>query len=280
MSIDSTSVGYKTQPHVFDYDWKTVVLYALGIGARREELDYLYEGKGPLVFPTFAVVPAYDPIGECLARTAVDLSQIVHSAQTVVVHRPIPAAARLVTTGEIRILYDMKRLTQIVLATVSMLDGELVCETEMTILARGVGGFGGPRPPKSDAPDLPEGRAPDFVHAEPTLPEQALLYRLSGDLNPLHADPEFAARVGFVDGPILHGLCTYGFLARAIAKGACGGDATRLRRLSAQFRKPIWPGEQLRTEGYVLGDGRVVATAFAADRTEPIVTNCWAEIAG
>ncbi len=97
---------------------------------------------------------------------------------------------------------------------------------------------------------------------EATQPEQALLYRLSGDLNPLHADPTFASLVGFEQGPILHGLCTYGFLARAVIQQACGGDGRRLKGLTAQFRKPVWPGETIRTDGYTLGDGRIVLQAF------------------
>jgi acyl dehydratase len=97
-------------------------------------------------------------------------------------------------------------------------------------------------------------------------------------VNPLHADPEFAAMVGFPQGPILHGLCTYGFVARAIIKNAAGGDATKLRTFSAQFRKPVWPGDTIVTQGYTLGDGKVVVVASVKERPEPVLTNAWAEI--
>jgi acyl dehydratase len=104
------------------------------------------------------------------------------------------------------------------------------------------------------------------------------LYRLSGDTNPLHADPEFARSVGFEAGPILHGLATYGFIARAVIRNVCAGDASRLRSFYAQFRKPVWPGESIRTVGYVVGD-QVVVKAYAGGRDDAVVTSCFADIA-
>src|SRR5690606_28829640 len=98
-----------------------------------------------------------------------------------------------------------------------------------------------------------------------------LLYRLSGDLNPLHADPEFARSVGFDEGPILHGLCTYGYMTRALIEGACAGDPGRLKRLSVQFKKPVWPGERLRTLGYTLEEGRIALVAYAEGRSDAVV---------
>ena len=101
---------------------------------------------------------------------------------------------------------------------------------------------------------------------------------MSGDLNPLHADPDFAAMVGFPQGPILHGLCTYGFVARAVIKNVCGGDANKLKAFGAQFRKPVWPGESIRTDIYVLDGGRVALEAYAGGRSDPVLANAWAEI--
>jgi acyl dehydratase len=145
-------------------------------------------------------------------------------------------------------------------------------------LVRDAGNFGGARPPKSEVPKIPEGKSPDFEHSEATSPEQALLYRLSGDLNPLHADPAFASMAGFEQGPILHGLCTYGFVARAVIQAVCGGDSSRLKGLTAQFRKPVWPGETIRTLGYDLGDGRIALQAFAGDRPDAVITSAFAEV--
>jgi acyl dehydratase len=175
-------------------------------------------------------------------------------------------------------VYDLKRMTQLVFLAQSSLDGELIFETEWSLIVLGEGGFGGPRPPKSPIPKIPSGVAPAFVVEESIAAEQALLYRLSGDLNPLHADPAVAQTFGFEKGPILHGLATYGYAARALIRSALGGDSSRLRRFWGQFRKPVWPGDVLRTEGFEIdgqwalrsstGPDEVVAL-FAADRAVP-----------
>jgi acyl dehydratase len=277
MSLDPSLVGLRTDPRVLEYDSRTVILYALGIGAKREELDYLYEGRGPTVFPTFAVVPAYAPVLELLGKTGGDLATLVHGAQTITALEPIPPSGKFETVATIAGIYDMKRLAQVVCKTESTIGGSLICRTEWQLLFRGEGGFGGPPPPRAQAPKIEDGQAPMFSFEERTSDEQALLYRLSGDLNPLHADPEFARGVGFERGPILHGLATYGFIARAVIKNACGGDASRLRSLTAQFRKPVWPGEALRTVGFSVGP-HVVVKAYAGGRDEAVVTGCYAEL--
>jgi acyl dehydratase len=109
-----------------------------------------------------------------------------------------------------------------------------------------------------------------------TTPEQALLYRLSGDLNPLHADPDFAGMAGFPQGPILHGLCTYGFVARAIARGACEGDATRITRLDGQFRRPVWPGDTIVVDGWKLEGGVVAAEVGVKERPDAVMSGVFA----
>ena len=124
----------------------------------------------------------------------------------------------------------------------------------------------------------PKDQTPAFAVTDVTAAHQALLYRLSGDLNPLHADPELARSVGFAQGPILHGLCTLGFVARAVVGGACAGDERRLKAISMQFKKPVWPGEAIHTQGYALGPDRLALAATAADRPEQILGSAWAEI--
>lgn len=278
MSLDVSVVGYKTEPHVFEYDWKTVALYALGIGAKKAELEYVYEAKGPKVYPTFAVVPAYVPIAEMLGKTGANLAMVVHGGQVVRLHRPIPSEGKLSTVGSVVGIYDLKKMAQVVLRTQTTHNGEALFDTEWSIIVRGAGDFGGPPPPKSDAPAAPKDRAADWTHEEATSPEQALLYRLSGDLNPLHADPDFAAMVGFPQGPILHGLATYGFVARAVVQRACGGDANKLVGFGAQFRKPVWPGDTIKTQAWTV-DGKLALTVHAADRPDAVITGGWAEIA-
>jgi len=278
MSLDLSTVGHATAPFAYEYDWKTVVLYALGVGMTKDHLDFLYEGRGPHVLPTFAVVPSYAPVAALFEKTRCDMTRLVHGSQLIRLHAPIPPAGLLQTTGVVKGIYDMKKLAQVVLATTTTFEGKPCFDTEWSLLVRDAGGFDGPRPPKSEAPKVPD-RPADFTVELSTSPEQALLYRLSGDLNPLHADPAFASAAGFAQGPILHGLCTFGLVGRALLKAACAGDERRILALGAQFRRPVWPGETLRTTGYVLESGRIALEAFAGDKPDPVITSAWADIA-
>lgn len=276
MTLNPQAVGLESSESTLRFDWKTLALYALGIGAKRSELDYLYEARGPKVFPTFAVVPGYPVLFELLGRSGGSLLQVVHATQSVRVLGPLPRAGELSTRGKIIGLYDMKKFAQMVFETRTSCEGRPVFETEWSMFFLGEGGFGGPRPPKTPVPKIPSNAQPVFEVEELVPTEQALLYRLSGDFNPLHADPAFAAQVGFPEGPILHGLATYGYCARALIHSALEGDAARLRAFHAQFRKPIWPGEKLRTEGFLV-DGAYVLRARAEDREDPVAL-CAAEI--
>ncbi|WP_437579473.1 MaoC/PaaZ C-terminal domain-containing protein [Sorangium sp. So ce887] len=281
MPLNLSKVGHTTQPSAFTVNWKTLATYALGIGARREELEYLYEGApgGMKVYPTFGVIPTQNAVFEALEVAGAELPLIVHGGQTLRVHRPLPTSGTLLTTATLTAIYDLKKFAQLIVATKTTLDDEPLFDTVWSIIARGVGGFGGPRPPHSEPPaPVPKDREPDWVVEQATAPEQALLYRLSGDENPLHADPEVAAKAGFTQGPILHGLCTYGFAARAIIQKAAGGDASRLRAYGAQFRKPVWPGDTLITRGYALDGGKVAVVTAVKDRPDPVLTSAWAEI--
>lgn len=280
MGLDTSTVGFETEPVGFTYDWKTVALYALAVGATRDELDYLYEARGPRVLPTFAVIPAYGPVSQLFVKTQCDMTRLVHGGQTLRLHRQLPPAGTLLTTGKIEGIYDMKKLAQVVLSTRTTLNGEPCFDTEWSLLVRDAGGFGGPRPPKQEIPKLAEGQrdAPSFSAEQTTRPEQALLYRLTGDLNPLHADPAFALAAGFGQAPILHGLCTYGFVGRALLQHACAGDPARLKSFSVQFRKPVWPGDVLLTQGFHVGGGRYVLDTCASGRPDPVLTSAWAEV--
>lgn len=281
MPIDTTNLGWTTKPHELSYDWRTLATYALGVGAKRDELSFLYEGTegGIKVLPTFGVVPAHAPVVEVLAKTGGNMAMIVHGAQTVRAHRPIPDHGTLTTVGTLKGIFDLKKFAQVIVETRSTLEGELVYETVWSIIFRGEGNFGGPRPVSEETPSAPKDRPADWSLEEATSPEQALLYRISGDQNPLHADPVFAQNVGFSQGPILHGLCTFGFLARAVVRHACGGDPNRLRQISAQFRKPVWPGDTLRISGFDLGEGRLALTTSVKERDEAVLGSAHATIA-
>jgi acyl dehydratase len=177
--------------------------------------------------------------------------------------------------AEVEAIYD-KGTGAVVVVTARTVDAEErpVFDNRFTIFARGEGGFGGERGPELPRLSPPEG-APDFEITEATTAEQALLYRLSGDLNPLHADHE-AARAGGFDRPILHGLCTFGFVGRAILSGACGGDPRRFKSLSARFTGAVFPGDTLTTRGF-RRDGSWLVTVTTQDG-RPVLSNAVAEI--
>lgn len=276
--LNPSSVGSRTEPRAFSYDWKHLALYALGIGATAKELDYLYEARGPKVIPTFAVVPALEHLMAGLKLAEVPIEQVVHGAQRVTAHRDAPPSATVVTTAEVKAIHDLKRFAQVVMHTDTRLEsGEPLWETDWWIIVRGAGGFGGSAPPREPTISLPE-RPADRVHEQATSPEQALLYRLSGDLNPLHADPDFAKAVGFDRGPILHGLATFGFAARAVILEALGGDASRLETLHGQFRRPVWPGETLVTEMWESEPDGLLLQVRVKERDEVVLDKAWARL--
>jgi acyl dehydratase len=282
MPLDLTLVGAPSPPSVFEYTWKDVVAYALGVGAKKDELDYLYEARGPKVLPSFAVVSKFPPMLALLGKTGGDLAMVVHGAERVTIRAPLAAAGRLQTTVTIRAVYDMKRFAQVLVdSRAEDASGTVIAETTSSIIFRAAGAFGGQPPPK-EAPvvERPKNEEPTFRVEEATLPEQALLYRLSGDLNPLHADPEAARLVGFERGPILHGLCTFGFMVRHVAKAVCAGDATHVRAFGAQFRRPVWPGDTLVTEGWRVRPDAVALEVRVRERDEVVISGAWALLGG
>ena len=280
MPIVLDKIGHKTEGHLHRYNWRDQAIYALGIGAKASELDHLYENTpgGMKTFPTYVVVPAFEPVSKLMSAAGIELRQIVHGGQTVTTHRPLPSEGCIETTATLEAVYDLKRFAQAILSTESSVDGQLISTTEWSIIVMGEGGFGGPRPPARKVPGFDKDAQATWSRTEQTSAEQALLYRLSGDTNPLHVDHEVAREAGFEQGPILHGLCTYGHIARAVIGEQCGGDASRLEQLSLQFSKPVWPGEKLVTEGFDLGDGTVALRAFVPERDQAVVTKAWAKV--
>jgi acyl dehydratase len=276
MAINLGLVGKKSDPIPFHYNWKDTVLYALGVGGKVEELDFLYEGKGPKVLPTFAVVPSFASMIAVAGNLGVNPMMILHGEQKIILHRSIPPEAKLQTVSEVKGIYDKGKGALVVVEAKTTDDkGAPVFDNVFSIFVRGEGGFGGERGPEAVKADAPN-RAPDFEVTEATTREQALLYRLSGDLNPLHADPNMAKFGGF-DRPILHGLCTFGHAGRAILKGACGGDPSKLKSFGARFAGVVFPGDTLTTRGWREGEHYIVTTATQEGKV--VLSNAIAEIA-
>ncbi len=258
--IDLSVIGKKTEPRVFEYTWKDAILYALGVGATADELSFVYENAsgGLKVLPSFCVVPAiraFPNFGE-----DIEWSRMLHGEHTIRLSQPIPPQGKLIQTGVITDIFD-KGKGAVFHAKISgeTEDGQHIYDAHWAIFYIGAGGFGGDPGPKTEPLNPPEDVKPDFSISYQAAENQAALYRLSGDLNPLHLDPEAARRGGF-DQPILHGLCTYGFATRAIVNELLGGDVARLKGFSARFSDVVYPGDTLTTEGWKSGSGYIIQT--------------------
>jgi len=237
---------------VCEYSDKDALLYALAVGFGsdpfdRKELPYVYEGGSLKTVPTLASMLLPSTL---LDGCGWDYDQVVHSELSVELYRPLPPAARLLTNRRVTAVHDRgpNRGAKIHITSDVRLakDDTALFTIGNTLLARGDGGFGGPRG-ASPAPHRLPKRPPDLVCELPTRPDQALLFRLCGDRNPLHADPELAARAGF-DGPILHGRGTCGVACRAILKTICDYDFTLIWGIDVRFSAPVYPGDLITTE--------------------------------
>jgi acyl dehydratase len=189
---------------------------------------------------------------------------VVHGTQAVTLHREVPVDGKATLTSKIVAMYDKEKAGIIVTETAAVSDGEPLYTLGSSIFIRGEGGFGGERGP-SGAQNVPPDRAADHEVSYTTLPTQALIYRLSGDRNPLHSDPSFAALAGF-DRPILHGLCSYGFTGRALLHTVCGSDPARFRHIEGRFASPVLPGDTLTVRAWVTGEGEAVFVTSVDDR--------------
>ncbi len=278
MALNLDLIGRKGRPITYEYTWKDCVLYALGAGAKHpQELDYLFEGRGPKILPTFSVVPAFPALMDVFVKLGADLRHILHGEQELTQHRSFPAGGKVVTTAEVRAIYDKGKSAVVeVLARTTDTDGEPLADNVFTLFVRGAGGFGGDRGPQAPAVTIPGERAPDFRTSQTTTTEQGALYRLSGDLNPLHISPSMADKAGF-DRPILHGLCTFAIAARAVLAHLCDGDPTRLGALSARFAGVVFPGDTLTVAGWRTGDDTCTLQVTRDDGT-PVLTNAVATV--
>jgi acyl dehydratase len=257
MPIDPSAVGAEAGPVETSWESKDALLYAVGVGAGTAELAFTTENSAGIdqqVLPTFSVIvgmgaPALGKAGD------IDWTQLVHGEQAIELAGPIPVAGTVSTTSRITGIYDKGKGAVIASESVSVdaRTGEHRFTTRSSVYIRGAGGFGGDRGPSASGDPDPEGE-PDHRVTYATSPDQALIYRLSGDRNPLHADPEFAKLAGF-DRPILHGLCTYGFTGRALLHSLCGGDPSRFASMEGRFSAPVFPGDELTVSMWETGPG-------------------------
>lgn len=266
--IDLSLIGKRCGPIPFNYTWKDVVLYALSIGAQADELPFVYEGaKGGLkVFPSFCTIMGYRLFGELFQGVDIDYSRFIHGEEWIRLFAPLPPEGSFLLEGGIKDIYDKGKGALIVRWTrVSQEDGTPLAEIENGIFYVGEGGFGGNPGPKAHPFDPPQGAEPDFTVSYDIPPNQAALYRLNGDLNPLHLDPEFAKRGGF-PRPILHGLCTFGYTVRGIVHAACSGDVGRLQEFKARFSGVVYPGDTLTIRGWKDEGERYIIQSSAGGR--------------
>lgn len=271
MALDLQAVGHEVSPFEQAYDWRDVALYALAVGAGTEDLDYLLD-PDPKVLPTWGVIPAFEPVFAALSATGGNPLTLLHSGQRTELLRPFPPRGTMQTTARVQGIWDLRVGALVSIETRTAVDGEPTARTQWQLLLQGEGGFKGERPPPLLRTRPPKGAQPDFSEGFPTAPTQALLYRLTGDINPIHARPEVAREAG-LDQPILHGLCSYGAAGRLALKHLAGDDPGRFRALEARFTKPVLPGQSLRVDGYLLEPGRAALTVTVEETGELVIAN-------
>ncbi|MCH9666959.1 MAG: MaoC family dehydratase N-terminal domain-containing protein [Actinomycetia bacterium] len=270
MPIDPNAIGVTAPPQDFRWTDRDTLLYALGVGAGTDDLAFTTENSHDVdqqVLPTYAVI-ACSPFAAISKIGSFDFSRLLHGSQGIRVFAPLPPTGRLSVVSQVADIQDKgngKNAVVMLKATGSDPEtGHPIAETSTTLVIRGAGGFGGQQGQRPAAPEVPD-RDPDAEVALPTREDQALIYRLSGDRNPLHSDPWFARELAGFPKPILHGLCTYGVAGRALIADLGGGDASRITAISARFTSPVFPGDVLTTSIWRLESGRAVFRTEAAN---------------
>jgi 3-hydroxyacyl-CoA dehydrogenase/3a,7a,12a-trihydroxy-5b-cholest-24-enoyl-CoA hydratase len=281
------AIGYEFPPVKSSYDERDLALYALGVGAAKDptkDLQLVYEmnGEGFHALPTFGVVPALKAVfdmakeGKQAPGLNYGFDRVLHGEQYTEVKAPLPRKANLTHKIRVKDIFD-KGKNALVITEMRTYDesGRELVYNELTTFVRGAGGWGGDRGPSADV-NVPPERAPDKVIEEKTDPNQALLYRLSGDWNPLHADPNFAKAFGF-EKPILHGLCTFGFAGRHVIKAFCNDDPRYFKSIKVRFAESVFPGETIVTEMWKDGD-KVIFRSKVKERDKVVISNAAVEL--
>lgn len=286
MSIDTSSAsdGVRAgeaasaqtfEPVAYTYAERDAILYALAIGCGPDDLRFVYE-RGLEVLPTFAVVPAFPALANVATALRLDPLTLLHIEHRIEIHSHLPCAGTVVTQPALEAVYDTAVGSMIVVVADSTDDaGRPLFRNRATLLARGRRDPGGIKGYRALRP-APPARPPDASVSLPTRPEQALLYRLCGDLNPLHADPDIASMAGF-PRPILHGLCTFGIAGRAVLRSCCDARPARLRVLEARFSGVVFPGDTTVTDIWQTSPAQAVFVA-RTERGMPVLSAGAAEV--
>jgi acyl dehydratase len=270
MPIDPNAVGVTTKPQLMEWTDRETMLYALGVGAGLDDLAFTTENSHDIdqqVLPTYAVIacPAFGAIGKI---GSFNFGMLLHGSQTVRLFKPLAPTGKLNVVSDVADLQDKgegKNAVVILRGRGTNPDtNELVAETVTTLVIRKEGGFGGQQGQRPPAPEIPD-REPDAKVSLTTREDQALIYRLSGDRNPLHSDPWFAREMAGFPKPILHGLCTYGVAGRALVAELGGGDAGKITAVGSRFTSPVFPGETLMTSIWRTEPGHAVFTTEASN---------------
>ncbi len=279
MAIDRDALlGWRFPDVVQTYTERDTMLYALGIGLGADPLDpaqlgFVYEA-GLKTLPTMSLILGYPGFWLSDPKAGADWKRLLHGEQSVQTLRPLPPAGTVVGRTRVTDVIDKGEgkgaLVYTVREITDQASGTVYARQESTTFLRGDGGFGGPSGPVRTPHRLPD-RAPDRTVTLRTLPQAALIYRLSGDYNPLHADPD-VARAGGFERPILHGMCTFGIAGYALVQGAAGGDPDRVTAVAARFTAPVYPGETIATELWT-GDGDTVSFRARAVERDLVVLN-------
>ena len=271
MTLNLSAIGKKIGPITTRYDWKDAVLYALGVGAGFDELEYVYEERLKVI-PSFAVTALYDFLSEFVTSTGVNLAGILHGEHELIIHNPIPPEGGTLTSeARVTHIYDKGAgKGALVIGQVDTYheDGYKLFTNVATLFSRLDGGFGGEAGPKETF-EFPN-REPDFEEMAQTSPNQPLVYRLSGDKFALHVDPDFAKMSGF-ERPIMHGLCTHGYACRAVIKHLFPGEPERMTRFRNRFSKTLYPGTPIKTQIWQIEEGKALFRTLNAETGEVVI---------
>jgi len=272
MALNLKCIGEKVGPFIKEYEQRDAILYALGVGAGFSDLEYCYE-KDLKVIPSFSIASIFETMAEFAIKAQVNLAGILHGEQDLIFHNPIPPEGTLTTNGQVENIYDKgKNKGALVIGKSETVhsNGQKLYTSIFSLFCRLDGGFNGEKTPKTEF-TFPQ-REPDFIVEETPLTEQPLIYRLSGDIFPLHADPKFAKASGF-EKPIMHGLCTHGFACRALIRQLIPGEPEKARRMACRFAATLYPGIAIETQIWKVGKGKAVWKVINAQTNEIIITN-------